>query len=273
MPTQILAPVQEPTQASPLAGQHIVITQAEQQSADFADLLRQRGAIPIFYPCIDIAPPRNLAALDGAIHHAAAGKFDWLVVTSTHSVESLAQRLAATGLTANALADLRVAALGPETAQAVTDQLGLTVETLSEEFLDTAPAQAMALQPGQRVLLAQSSQAKPDLANALRAAGADVTVVAAYRAVVAEGGEDVPTLLWRGKIDGVTFASGATIRYFRKRLDLMGGNLGMLQDVVVACIDPATAQVAGQYGLRVRVMPEVHTAEGLVEALVGYFGG
>lgn len=262
-----------PTPNSPLAGLYVVITRAESQSADFADLLRERGAVPIFYPCIDIAPPRNLAALDDAIQHAAAGKFDWLVVTSVNTVDSLAVRLAATGLAADSLANLRVAAVGPKTAEAVTDQLGLVVESMPEEFVGTALAKALDLQPGEQVFLPQSSQAQPDLAQALRAAGADVTAVTAYRTVVAEGGEDVPTLLWRGKIDVVTFTSGSSIRYFRKRLDLMGGNLGMLQDVVVACIGPATAEVARQYGLRVRVMPEVHTVAGLVEALAGYFEG
>ena len=260
-----------PTPNSPLAGLYVVITRAESQSADFADLLRDRGAVPVFYPCIDIAPPRNLAALDDAIQHAAAGKFDWLVVTSVNTVESLANRLAAAGLDGQALAGLRVAAVGPKTAQAVSAQLGLPVETMPDEFVGVSLAKAIAVQPGERIFLPQSALAQPDLAQALTAAGADVSVVTAYRTVLAEGGDDVPTLLWQGKIDVVTFTSGSTIRYFRKRLDIMGGNLGMLQDVVVACIGPATAETAQQYGLRVRVMPAEHTVAGLVEALAEYF--
>ncbi len=260
----------------PLAGLSVVITQAEQQSAEFAQLLRNRGALPLFYPCIDFAPPRNLAALDDATRRAAAGEFDWLVVTSVNTVESLVERLAAIGLAPQALAGLRGVAISPETAQAASEKLGLTVENLPDEYPDEyiapALARSMAVQPGERIFLPQSALAKPDLAQALTDAGAAVTAVDAYRTVLAEGGDDVPTLLWQGQVDAITFASGSTLRAFRKRLDLMGGNLGMLQDVVVACIGPATAEVAQQYGLRVRVMPEIETVEGLVEALAAYFG-
>lgn len=256
-----------------LSGLYVVITRAEEQSSEFARLLQERGAIPIFYPCIDFVPPRNVTPLDNAIQHAAAGKFDWLVVTSTNTVDALAQRLSSAGLDGQALAALRMAAVGPKTAQAVTDQLGLTPEVVPDEFIAPALAKAMSIQLGQRILLPQSALAKPDLAKALTASGAEVTVVTAYRTVPAQGGDDVPTLLWHGKIDAVTFTSGSTIRYFRKRLDMVGANLGMLQDVVVACIGPATAEAAKEYGLRVRVMPAEHTVEGLVGALAGYFGG
>lgn len=270
------ASVLTPAQTGPLAGLYVVITQAEERSAPLVRLLYDRGATPVFYPCIDVAPPRNMTPLDDAIRHAVAGKFDWLTVTTPHAAESLADRLAAAELTGQALAGLRVAAVGPDTVQAVSEKLGLSVEAvlqdLPKKLSGDAIGAALAIQPGQRVFLPQSAQAKPDLADALMAAGADVTVVDAYRPVLAEGGDDVPTQLWRGRIDVIAFANPATIRYFRKRLDLMGGNLGMLQDVVVACMDSATADAARQYGLRVRVMPTVETEKGLVEALVGYFG-
>lgn len=260
-------------QTSPLAGLYVVITQTEQHAAHLAHLLRDRGATPIFYPCIDFVPPQDIDALDAALQHAVADKFDWLIIPSTPSVDSLAQRMALAGLTGSDLAGLRVAAVGPMVAQAASERLGLIVKTLPADMDGPALTEVLAIRPGQRVLLPQSARAKPDLANALVAAGAEVTGVAAYRPVLAEGGDDVPTHLWRGKIDAITFTDPATVRYFRKRLDIMGGNLGMLQDVVVACVDTATAEAARQYGLRVRVMPAVETVEGLVEALVGYFEG
>jgi uroporphyrinogen-III synthase len=132
-------------------------------------------------------------------------------------------------------------------------------------------ADALGIQPGQRVLLPQSAQNKAGLSKVLTAAGADVTVVTAYRTVPAQEGDDVPTMLWQGKIDVVTFSSPSSIRFFRKRLDMMGGKLGMLQDVVVACMDPATANIARQHGLSVRIMPEKQSVAGLVEALTQYF--
>lgn len=285
MTAQSFAPVSSasfsPQKMKPLSGLLVVLTQAMADSAQFADLLRGQGATPIFYPCMEIVPPRNSVPLDDAIQHAAAGKFDWLIVPDVNVVDALAQRLAEAGLAASALADVRVAAVGNATTQAVTDQLGLPVTHIDVKHVDARSAasksgssglaDALGIQPGQRVLLPQSAQNKAGLSKALTAAGADVTVVTAYRTVPAQEGDDVPTMLWQGKIDVVTFSSPSSIRFFRKRLDMMGGKLGMLQDVVVACMDPATANIARQHGLSVRIMPEKQSVAGLVEALTQYF--
>jgi uroporphyrinogen-III synthase len=39
----------------------------------------------------------------------------------------------------------------------------------------------------------------------------------------------------------------------------------------VACIGPKTADAADQFGMRVDVVPDVHTAPGLFEAMVARF--
>jgi uroporphyrinogen-III synthase len=47
--------------------------------------------------------------------------------------------------------------------------------------------------------------------------------------------------------------------------------LAMLDDVCVACIEPATAVAAANYGLHVDVVPQEHTPQGLAMALAAYF--
>ena len=115
------------TRARPLHGRRIVVTQAAHQAAEFSALLCARGAVPLLYPCIAIAPVEDTAPLDAALRGAAEGAFDWLVLTSANTVHVLAGRLAALEIQASALASLRVAAIGHATAQAVTAELGLAV--------------------------------------------------------------------------------------------------------------------------------------------------
>ncbi|MCB0231019.1 MAG: uroporphyrinogen-III synthase, partial [Anaerolineae bacterium] len=45
------------------------------------------------YPCIAIAAPADTGPLDGALRDLAAGRFDWLVLTSSNAVTVLAERL------------------------------------------------------------------------------------------------------------------------------------------------------------------------------------
>ncbi|MCZ7544193.1 MAG: uroporphyrinogen-III synthase [Anaerolineae bacterium] len=252
---------------SPLAGKRVVVTRAPHQAGALADRLRARGATPLLYPCIDIAPPEDTGPLDSALRQAARGGFDWLVLTSANAVMMLARRLEAQGISPTALNGAPVAAIGPATAEAARDWLGLAVSVMPETYIAEALAGALHLAPGARVLLPQSAIARPTLAEALTAPGADVTAVVAYRNVVGRGGVALPALLAAGEVDAVTFTSSSTAQNFLRRLADEGGASPDLAGVCVACIGPVTAQTARALGLAVAVMPAEYTLEGLMAGL------
>jgi uroporphyrinogen-III synthase len=80
---------------SALLGKRIVITRAAHQAGDFAALLECRGAIPLLYPCLSIAPVEDTALLDQALNRWAIGGYDWVVFTSVNAVEIAAQHVGA----------------------------------------------------------------------------------------------------------------------------------------------------------------------------------
>jgi len=254
-----------------LAGIWIAITRAAHQAQKQRTLLEAHGAQVVHYPTIDIVPPRNWAPLDAALRNAARGAFDWLILTSTNTVEMVAERLRELEIEPAALSSLQIAAVGSATAQIIQEQLQRSVDLTPDQYTAENLADALHVDDSTRLLLPQSAVAKSTLANTLCAAGADVTVVEAYRNVIARGGDDVPVMLWEGRIDAITFTSESTVRFFAKRLKFEGGTLAMLDDVVVACIGPVTARAARRFGLKVAVVPEEHTLEGLTEALAEYF--
>lgn len=256
----------------PLSGLSIVNTRASHQAEPLSAELAAQGATVLHYPAIRIAPPADFVPLDNALAALLQGKFAWLILTSTNTVEALAQRLTAGG-TVNPLTapPVQVAAIGPATAEAAAQQLGVQTALLPEKFVAEALAEALALQPGERILLPQSEIARPFLAEAFRASGADVTQIAVYRTLTGQGGDPVPQLFWEGRIDAVTFTSPSTVHNFLKRLKAEGGNAGMLVDVVVACIGPQTAAAAVSHNLPRPLQAEESTVQGLVQALVGHF--
>ncbi|MBX3050937.1 MAG: uroporphyrinogen-III synthase [Caldilineaceae bacterium] len=256
-----------------LEGISIVNTRASHQAAPLTTRLTKAGASVLEYPAIRIVPPADTGPLDMALHALADGDFDWLILTSTNAVESLAQRLQTRGLLEQlALGRPRVAAVGPATAQAVHHWLGLEADVIPDEFVAESLAGTIDLQPGARVFLPQSEIARAYLAEALRSAGAEVTQTVAYRTLLGQGGDPVPQLFWEGRIDAVTFTSPSSVHNFLKRLKAEGGNPGMLVDVIVACIGPQTADAARGHELPVQAVPKEHTIEGLVEALAQHFG-
>lgn len=257
----------------PLSGKRIVVTRAAGQSDEFDELLTSRGAEPLAYPCIAIAPPEDIAPLDAALHGLASGSIDWLVLTSRNTVSVLAARLRELGLNLRAARTVCVAAVGEATAASAERDLGVQVDLVPAEFVAESLVAALVsrLHPGDRVLLCQADIARPVLTEELRAAGVTVTSVVAYRTIPGSGGIDLVANLANHRIDAVTFTSSSTVRNFLERLQADGGTRSSLDGVCLAFLGPVAAGTARQLGLPVHVAPLDHTLPALVDALEVHF--
>jgi uroporphyrinogen-III synthase len=253
-----------------MAGKRIVNTRAAHQAAELDVLLRERGAEPLPYPCIAIVPPAQTDELDRALREAAMGAFDWIILTSANTVLSLAQRLDSMSLALHSTR-LHVAVVGSSTAQAAKEHLGLDIDVLPDEFTSESLAASFKNAYGLRILLPVSYISRPNLAEALRASGASVTRLVAYRTISGSGGVEISSLLARRQVDAIVFTSTSTVTYFMQRLTAEGGNRDNLGEICIASIGPQTAQTAQECGMHVSITATVHTVEGLVAGLESYF--
>jgi uroporphyrinogen-III synthase len=236
-----------------------------------ATQLAAMGAEVVFYPCWEVLPPENLAELDRTLQHLAAGDFDWLVLPTASAVVVLAERMERIQIPLRAVQKTRIAAFGANTRHAAHELLHLDLNRTPETTTHEEMVRFMRLTPGSRVLLPLAAGVRTDWVQLLRDTGAQVTAIAAYRAVMSRAGDEVPAMLWSGDIDAIAFTSETNVRYFAKRLQVEGGTLAMLDDVCVACIEPQTAAAARALGIHVNVVPRDHTAEALAAALATHF--
>jgi uroporphyrinogen III methyltransferase/synthase len=257
----------------PLFGRRILVTRSREQAGELIDMLEERGAEAIAAPAIRIAPPEDPEALDRAC--AQAGTFDWIVFTSANGVDAFMARLLAIG-DIRELKGVRICTTGAATAARV-QRYGIRVDLTPSEFRAEAVAEALrgaTELKGVRFLLPRADIARDFLADELRAAGAEVADVAAYRTVPAtverEGDPDVYRMLLDRQVDAITFTSASTVRNFA---DMLGRDQAadLLTPVVVASIGPVTAEAAQQLGIRTTVMPARYTIPDLVDALVEHF--
>ncbi len=249
-----------------LAGVRIALARSAEEFNSPAPRLREFGAEVVYYPCLEILPPDNLAELDRCLHDCCAGNVDWLLFTTASSAIAVAERIEALKLEQRKLKGVRIAAYGSNTRAAVHDLLHFE-DILPETHSHLELVRAMRLTPGTRVLLPLPAGARADWPTLLGDYKAQVIPVVAYRAVMGQGGHELPAMLWSGDVDGIAFTSENNVRYFAQRLKYEGGSLSMLDDVAVACIDPQTAAAARALGLRVAIVPQVHTSVALAEAL------
>lgn len=254
----------------PLWGKRIVITRASEQAPELAERLAALGAATTTLSTIQILPA-DPAPLDAAIAEVARAAYTWVILTSVNGVVAFAERLAALNLDWRAVR-ARVAAIGPATALALRVR-GLRPDFIPSEYVAEAIAAEIGEVNGQRILLPRADIARPALADLLRAKGATVEEVTAYRTVTPPFETEVVTQALRNpKPDAITFTSSSTVRGF---VQALAGQepVAALAGIRIACIGPITAETARGFGLTPDVVADVYTMEGLTDALQAALGG
>ena len=256
----------------PLFGKRVLVTRARSQASRLAESLEAQGAETVQAPAIRICPVVDTEALDAAIGNI--GRYDWITFTSPNGVRGVRDRLAALTLDSRALSGVRVATVGPATAEAV-EEMGIRPDMsprvyAAEGLLDEFAAQGIR---NGRVLCLRSDIGRPTLPDGLRAAGLEVDEVVAYRTETAPDSSDTARRALRDgarTVDAATFTSSSTVTNLAKLLD---GDVKPINNTVIACIGPITARTAREQGIRVDVVAKRNTIEGLVESLVEHFEG
>lgn len=248
----------------PLAGRRILVTRPAAQSRGLCDRLRRLGALPVAAPTIGIASSGPGGSLDRALRNL--GRYDWVVVTSPNGARACLARARALRIGARDLDRVRWAAIGPATASALRAG-GITVGMTPSRYLTGAIVDELRGVAGRRILLPRTDAAPRTLAEALRARGAEVDEVTAYRTVVAPPrlGPRVRRLIASRAVDTVLFTSASTVRGLVR---LLGDRRHPLRTMTIACIGPVTAAAVVEAGMRPDIVADPHTVDGLITALV-----
>jgi uroporphyrinogen III methyltransferase/synthase len=259
-------------ESRPLFGRRVLVTRARHQASALGERLSRMGARVVVLPTIEIVPPASWDPLDQAIRNL--GHYDQIVFTSANGVRFFWERLGQVGADTRRLGHLRVAAIGPATAQALAER-GLHADLVAKEFRAEGLVQEMvqAGVAGQRILVARAAEAREILVEELRRAGASVDVVAAYRSVLPpSAAQEVARVLAGPRLDVLTFTSASTVHNFVRACGEAAARR-LASEAAVACIGPITRDAAASYGLGCQVMPEHYTIPALCEALARYFAG
>jgi uroporphyrinogen-III synthase len=246
----------------------VLVTRSPKQASELADGLRAAGMEPILIPTIELAPPSSYAELDAAIDDLNA--FDWLLFTSANAVEAFGERLLVLQKSAGACS---VAAIGPATARALV-AIGVTADLMPPRAV--AESFAAALLPyahhsdgiPTRFLLVRAEQARDHLPETLRAAGAEVTLAAAYRTIIPEASIAALRELFRDPEsypEAITFTSSSTATNLIALLH--SADLDLPTSITRASIGPITSQTLRGLGFPPHVEAREATVAALVEAL------
>lgn len=248
---------------TPLTGMQIAVTRTGERSESLRSALEAAGAIVYDVPLtrmetLDVAP----------LAHAAEdmARYDWLLCTSVHGVTQLvaAARLAGT---TPLLGTRRVAVVGSATAAAAEDAgwrepMVQPTPSQAEELLD-ALAHRDDLD-GRRVLYPCAEGGRDVLPDGLRALGAHVDTIPAFRSAPDLAGRaQLRALVDTGTLDLITVAAASIVDLL---LDTVPPERA--RRLPVACIGPIAARAARVAGFPLMVESPTSIPQGFVHAIV-----
>lgn len=283
-----------------LEGARILITRSADRAEPLAAALRALGAEPLVLPLIDFELASDQHSLDVAFDALGAGAYQWLVITSTTTLQALEIKAAERGtdLRRWVPGSVQVATVGTTSRDALLAR-GLHVDLLPEGDQQSASGLLDVWPPNQgMVFLPQADLADHGLARGLQSRGASVQAVTAYRTVnypadpgrslaaqlstnvglgsdapggpgAGESGPPLPAALTpatakaelaAGRLHAVVAASPSAVERIHSALRPLG-------DCRLVAIGPSTAAQADSVGLPVAATANAPTTAGLVQAI------
>ncbi len=242
---------------APLAEWRVLVPRGGSWGNGVATEIEAQGGEPVVSPLIAVVDALDLRPLSVAFAAATDGAFDWILVTSASTVEVLCRHRVILA------AGTRVAAVGEATAAALhaagyrVDMVPVA-EQSARGLLTGFPTDLL----GIRILMPHGDLARPDLANGLRARGAVVTDIIAYRTVSVRAPLTVASDVAAGRIGALLVSSGSIAR------EIAAQFAPLPERALIVCIGPHSAADARAVGLRVDAVATRPSGPGLVEALV-----
>jgi uroporphyrinogen-III synthase len=180
------------------------------------------------------------------------GSFDWVVITSAQGVHAMTRM--PTGP--------RFAAVGEKTAGALRGR-SVQLDHVPPIASGASLGETLPDVSGKRVALVRASAAGSDLPERLRARGAVVEEVTAYRTIEGPHGSmaGIRVALDDPALAAAVFASGSAIRGFLA--------LGGTNRLAAVTIGPRTSGTAREHGFRVIAEADERSAESLAAAVAG----
>ena len=248
--------------AGRLDGIGIVITRPREPAEALARALEREGARTIVFPALAIEEVAPSASSREAL--AGLARASLAIFVSAHAVE---RGLAAARAAGPWPADLRVAAVGEATADALRNSGFPRVisppERHDSEGLLALPE--LARMGGERVVVFRGEGGRERLREVLQARGANVAYVECYRRVKPHADASALIAAWkRGEVQAVSALSGETLENFVAMVGPAGAPLLRAATLVVPHEAIAAHRDARRFG---RVLVAPHGAEGLAQTL------
>ena len=229
-----------------------------------AELIRRQGGIPFVAPSMRERPLEEDAGAFGFAERLFRGEFDMVILLTgvgTRQLNHLLAKRYPESAFADALRCVTVVARGPKPAAALRE-IGLTHALIAGEPNTWREVVAVtAGRPERRIAVQEYGRSNPDLVDALRSRGAEVTAVRVYGWDLPEDTgplREAARKLAAQQFDAVLFTTSVQIAHLTQIAAEEGietAALAGLRRAFVGSIGPTTTEALEEYGIQPHFEP------------------
>lgn len=254
----------------PLRNKTIVITRAVEQSKESAESFKQLGANVIVFPTLDIVPPESWSQFDSVIMGKA--KIDFIIFTSAHAVKMFVLRCKNLNLNID-YSKIIIVAVGSKTA-AVCEENKIPVKIIPSKFSAEGVIEELSNYDleSKVIFIPRSAIGREELPEELEKLGGIIKTAPVYNVSIPSEEKIKENLekLNQSEPDLFIFTSPSTFENFLLILKIKDApNYFLKYDV--AAIGPSTKSAIEKRNVRVNIMPEEFTIDGLARSIVEYY--
>ncbi len=248
-----------------LQNKRILLTRTSEQNKNTAKQLKSMGAMPVYFPCIQIDYLNNNIQQALTKLHTENTRSTDIIFSSSNGVKAVAS---CTNNLQKSLQGFRIVAVGHKTAQTLSEH-DCTPAFIPEEASQKGLIAAYQQQSlPQQAYFFRAEEGSDDLLHALELQGVNTHLIPSYRASCPNNdASSIIEQLQNKSIDAVLLGSAKTAAFYVQRI----ANLSLANTPVIAVMSQQVTKAADKLGLKVQVTASEPSFKAMLQGLDDYF--
>ncbi|UCH64672.1 MAG: uroporphyrinogen-III synthase [Ignavibacterium sp.] len=254
----------------PLKNKTIVITRTVEQSTESASALTKYGANVIVFPTLEIVPPFNWDEFDSIMK--SQNDIDFIIFTSAHAVQMFDKRCEDLKINVD-FGKMKVVAVGNKTSS-ICKKHNIPVDIIPKKFSAEGVIKELSKfdMHTKVVFIPRSAIGREELPRGLKDLGALIKSVPVYNVSLPtkEHIKNNLEILNNSNPDLYIFTSPSTFENFLQILNVINP-AEYFKGFAIAAIGPTTKTAIENRRVKVNIMPDEYTIEGLIKKIISYY--
>lgn len=253
-----------------LLGKNILLTRTFEQSKESLNIFESAGASVILFPTLEIVPPEDWSEFDEIV--IDNNKIDYIIFSSTHSVIMFYNRIKELKIDFN-YSNKIIVAVGNKTAQQLK-QFNINVNIIPKLFSGKGVVEELNTHnlTGKIIFIPRSEIGREELPEGLKARGAILKTVPVYNITIPPSNvtDKAIEILNIIQPEIFIFTSPSTFANFCEIIKTKNPE-SFFKGKVVAAIGPTTAKAIETEKVKVNILPDEYTMNGLLNSIIKYY--